>query len=56
MQKANEITSFLELLKTHKITKKLFNSGNGNFTTLRIYTEKKIKDKKKKRKNVEDVN
>ncbi|XP_031637376.1 probable leucine--tRNA ligase, mitochondrial [Contarinia nasturtii] len=50
MQKANEMTSFTELLKTHKIKRKSFTSGTDKCTTLVIHTEKKIKDKKKKQK------
>lgn len=53
MQKANEMNSFMELLKTHKIRRKYLSSGDEKCTTLVIHTEKKIKDKKKKRKNVE---
>lgn len=56
MQKANEMTSLEELLKTQIIKKKKFIQSAGRCTTLFISTEKKKKDKKKKRKNVEDDN
>lgn len=57
LQKAHEMSSFQELLKTQVIRKKFFSSGNDRCTMLTILTEKKKKDKKKKRKNVDgDVN
>lgn len=56
-QRANEMSSFQELLKTHIIKKKYFIQGTGQCPTLTILTEKKNKekkkDKKKKQKNVD---
>lgn len=51
-QKANEMSSFQELLKTQSIKKKYFTNGNGQCAMLTILTEKRKKDKKKKQKNV----
>lgn len=60
-QKANEMSSFQELLKAHTIKKKYLIRGTGQCPTLTILTEKKNKekkkDKKKKQKNVDsDMN
>lgn len=56
-QKAYEMASLEELLKTQVIKKKRFIQQSGQCPILVIATEKKKKDKKKKRKNVEtDVN
>lgn len=57
LQKARELTSLEETLKTQVIKKKHFIHLTGRCPVLLIFTEKKKKDKKKKRKNVEnDVN
>lgn len=57
MQKAYEMTSLEEMLKTQVIKKKHFVHSTNRCPALLIFTEKKKKDKKKKRKNVEnDVN
>lgn len=56
MQKAYEMTSLEELLKTHVIKNKKIIQLAGRCPVLLIATEKKKKDKKKKRKNVENEN
>lgn len=57
MKKAYELTSLEDMLKTQVIKKKDFKHQLGRSPTLIIFTEKMKKDKKKKRKIVEnDVN
>lgn len=56
LQKAHELTSLEEILKTQIIKKKQFIQSSGRCPVLFIATEKKKKDKKKKRKNVENEN
>lgn len=57
MQKAEELSSFQELLQAQTIKKQYFLNEKGQCATLTILTEKKKRDKKKKQKKFDsDMN